>query len=197
MVIIKTLFTGWLFLSGVSQAAIITFDLRNLGEPVNNRFDLSVDGLRLSLSADEPGYGKLVSTLSGFGIDSGYAGEAPGFINGRLATGQGAESLFFMFSQDVVIRSVILVWNSSGVIPVIDPKSVVSQATVLGNGLTILPDLEVGRTSANMFYHSSAGTFPANGGFAIQSITVETVPETSAALSLCLATMLFSIHRRR
>jgi hypothetical protein len=197
MVIMKALFSGWIFLSGVSQAAIITFDLRNLGEPVNNRFDLSVDGLRLSLSSYKPGNAKLVSTLSGFGIDSGYAGEAPGFINGRLATGQGAESLFFMFSHDVVIRSVILVWNSSGVIPVIDPKSVVSQATVLGNGLTILPDLEVGRTSANMFYHSSQGTFPANGGFAIQSITVDTIPETSSVLCVCLGTVLSSIRRRR
>jgi hypothetical protein len=185
--VIQSVIVAGLLCVGLARAATITFDLRNLGAANNHSFNLLQDGLELRFS---PIYGgQVVSTAWGIGIDSDYTGEVSGFINGNVQYQAKSESMFFLFSENVLIQSITLFWNSPGVVPIIEPKSVISQSTVLGSGTTQLPDLVVRGTSANTIRHSSTGFFPAGGGFAIQSITVATVPEPTTMFLAALGTI--------
>lgn len=197
MVIQKLIFPCVLLVSSLSEAATVTFDLQNLPISSFGGYSLKQDGVGLTFFPENSA-SQLVSTAWGIGVDSGYTGEASGFINGKVKSGAGAEALGFMFSKDVVIQSITLVWNSVGVVPIISPKGVVSQDTVLGNGSTTLPGLKVGGTSANEILHSTNGYFPASGGFAIKSITVATIPEpTPTLLGLIGGVLSLALRRRR
>lgn len=197
MVTQKIIIIGGLAISGLSQAATITFDLRNLGTAIRGGYSLSEGGVTLSFSSQSPSGSQLVSTASGIGIDSGYAGEVSGLINGTVRSVASAESLFFMFSKDVVVKSVTLFWTRDGILPIIEPKGVGPTGVLLGPGTTVLPDLFVNGTSANTFLHSPDGYFPASAGFAIRSMTVATVPEPGGFLMGVPGAVLGLTFRRR
>jgi len=181
--------------AGLSQAATITFDLRNtLNTTAIEAGSVTQSGLTLTLTSAQ---GSLNQTSSSFGVNHPSSGDATSLLDGV----NGAETINISFNQDVIITSLTLSSYTHGgaetaslTIASFSPIDLVAQAAA-SDVYNFSSDnlLNMGQTAQLAWLSGN--------GFSFDSITVETiasvVPEPNSILLLGLSGIIFACYRSR
>ena len=175
--ICATLTLGLLITLTANNLLATFIDFRGLSQPIS---PVTVAGITVNLSPN----GALVSTPTSFGVDSVGALDAPTLLDG----GNGfAESLAFLFLQNVIVDSVV--------ISAFDPGDA-GTISIKGHPLVFVSDgvntvgLLSNATSANFISWSGPNVPGDLLGFSVDGLNVHLVPEPS---TVALAAFGFAI----
>jgi hypothetical protein len=177
-------------LVGASECQAAFFDLRGLSPVDGFNYNLTKDGISISVTAHPTQ--TLRSGATSFGVDSTGTGDSPTLVDGGNGIKEQFDIVFYnknAFFQSIQISQLDAV--DSGTLTV---KS--GPLIQLANGVTNVGAIP-SPTSANTIAWTGDTVSGQGRGFSVDGLTVNFVPEPSTYALLTMSFVGFALNRRR